>query len=127
IGTSGTSTTSGTRGSHGSASSSHGTRSGRERSDEFQEGQVARSIEQRTAKLPSDLFLWAAGAAVLGSLGFQVLGMVRQTPRSMMSQVRHPEVRPAPLSSFVGMWVPSLLLLDVYNKIVKVVGSDRRD
>ena len=31
----------------------------------------------------------------------------------------------APLAGFVGMWVPSLLLLGVYNKIVKVAGSDR--
>jgi len=27
--------------------------------------------------------------------------------------------------TIVGMWVPSLLLLGVYNKIVKVGGSDR--
>jgi hypothetical protein len=31
----------------------------------------------------------------------------------------------APLASFVGLWVPSLLLLGLYNKIVKVAGSDR--
>ena len=31
----------------------------------------------------------------------------------------------APLATFVGMWVPSLLLLGVYNKIVKVAGPDR--
>ena len=29
------------------------------------------------------------------------------------------------LAGFVGQWVPSLLLLGVYNKIVKVAGSDR--
>ena len=32
-----------------------------------------------------------------------------------------------PLAGFVGMWVPSLLLLGVYNKIVKVAGSDRAE
>ena len=32
------------------------------------EGAVARTIEQQTAKLPSDLFLWAAGASIVGSL-----------------------------------------------------------
>jgi hypothetical protein len=32
-----------------------------------------------------------------------------------------------PLAGFVGMWVPSVLLLGVYNKIVKVAGHDRLD
>lgn len=31
----------------------------------------------------------------------------------------------APLAMFVGQWAPTLLLLGVYNKIVKVAGSDR--
>src|SRR5436309_663459 len=35
---------------------------------EHTEGMVARTIEEQTAKLPSDLFLWAAGASILGSL-----------------------------------------------------------
>jgi hypothetical protein len=32
------------------------------------EGSVARAIEQQTAKLPSDAFLWAAGASITASL-----------------------------------------------------------
>ncbi len=82
------------------------------------EGPVARSIEKQTARLPSDLFLWAAGAAVVASLGFEIAGIVRGGKRRGM-------VARAPLASFIGMWVPSLLLLGVYNKIVKVAGSDR--
>ena len=35
------------------------------------EGVVARTIEEQTAKLPSDLFLWAAGASIVGSLALQ--------------------------------------------------------
>jgi len=70
------------------------------------EGPVAKAIEEQTARLPSDTFLWAAGAAIGGSLTLKVLGK-HQT------------------ALFVGQWVAPLLLLGVYNKIVKVSGSDR--
>ena len=80
------------------------------------EGPVARTIEKQTARLPSDLFLWAASAAVIASLGFQIAGIARGDRKG---------VARAPLASFIGMWVPSLLMLGVYNKIVKVAGSDR--
>ncbi len=72
------------------------------------EGKVAKAIEQQTAKLPSDVFLWAAGASVLGSLALQISGLKQK-------------------SLFVGQWVPFFLLLGIYNKIVKVAGSDRID
>ena len=90
----------------------------------YREGPVARTIEKRTAKLPSDLFLWAAGAAVVTSLAFEVMGMMRGERRGFLGNFRQAKTS-APLASFVGMWVPSLLLLGVYNKIVKVAGSDR--
>ena len=38
------------------------------------EGPIARSIEQQTAKVPSDTFLWAALGSIALSLTFQVLG-----------------------------------------------------
>ena len=75
---------------------------------EHQEGPLAKAIEEQTAKLPSDLFLWAA----LGSMG--VSAVLQLSGKKQTSQ-------------FVGQWVPSLLLLGVYNKIVKVAGSDRTD
>lgn len=70
------------------------------------EGTVARTIEQQTAKLPSDLFLWAAVGSMGASAIFQLMGK------------KH-------ASLFVGDWVAPLLLFGVYNKIVKVQGSDR--
>ena len=73
---------------------------------EHAEGPVAKAIEQQTAKLPSDTFLWAAGASILGSLTLKVMGKDHQ-------------------ALFVGQWVAPFLLLGVYNKIVKVHGSDR--
>jgi hypothetical protein len=89
------------------------------------EGKVARSIEHKTARLPSDLFLWAAGAAMVGSLALQVYGVTKKS--NIIGGIFKPAMaRPAaPLSVFVGQWVPTLLLLGVYNKIVKVAGSDR--
>ena len=72
------------------------------------EGMVARTIEQQTAKLPSDTFLWAAVGAMGASAIFQMIGK------------KH-------ASLFVGDWVAPLLLFGVYNKIVKTQGSDRHD
>ena len=70
------------------------------------EGFVARKIEEQTAKLPSDTFLWAAVAAMGASLVFQCMKREHE-------------------SLFFGQWVPSLLIFGLYNKIVKVAGSDR--
>jgi hypothetical protein len=73
---------------------------------EHSEGAVARRIEEQTAKLPSDTFLWAAVAAMGGSLLLQASGKKHS-------------------SLFVGQWVAPFLLFGVYNKLVKVAGTDR--
>ena len=70
------------------------------------EGTVARTIEQQTAKLPSDIFLWAAFGAIGTSAVLQIMGKKQA-------------------SLFVGDWVAPFLLFGVYNKIVKTQGSDR--
>lgn len=75
-------------------------------SQQHSEGTVARTIEQQTAKLPSDVFLWGAIGAIGASAVFQLMGK------------KH-------ASLFVADWVAPLLLFGVYNKIVKVAGSDR--
>jgi len=72
------------------------------------EGPVAKAIEQQTTKLPSDLFLWAASGTMAASL------VLQRTNR-----------RESGL--FLGQLVPSLLILGLYNKLVKVAGSDRPD
>ncbi|MEX0741288.1 MAG: hypothetical protein WD079_00725 [Phycisphaeraceae bacterium] len=69
------------------------------------EGGYAKPIEQYTSKLPSDTFLWAAGASILGSLALRTMG------------------RPDD-AQFVGQWAPTFLILGLYNKVVKVLGSD---
>ena len=70
------------------------------------EGPIARTIEQQTAKLPSDVFLWAAAGSIGASAVLQLMGK------------KH-------ASLFVGNWVAPFLLFGVYNKIVKTQGSDR--
>jgi hypothetical protein len=67
---------------------------------------LPKTIEEQTATLPSDTFLWAAGLSIAASLLLQVTGR---------------EVE----SNFVGQWAPTMLILGLYNKIVKVAGSDR--
>jgi hypothetical protein len=42
-------------------------------SNKHGEGPVARAIEEQTAKLPSDAFLWAAGASNAASLILKIL------------------------------------------------------
>jgi hypothetical protein len=51
---------------------------------EHQEGPVARAIEQQTAKLPSDIFLWAAVGSISASLveSMQSCGKLLGRPHS---------------------------------------------
>ncbi len=75
---------------------------------EHREGPVARAIETQTAKLPSDTFLWAAFGSIGLSLALKLAGR------------RHEAL-------FVGQWAPTFLLLGIYNKLVKLHGSDQTD
>lgn len=84
---------------------------GRDRHDDsesYREGSIAKSIERQTAKLPSDLFLWAAVGAMTASAAIQLMGN------------KH-------ASLFVGQWAPTLLIMGMYNKLVKQLGSDRTE
>jgi hypothetical protein len=75
------------------------------------EGSVAKTIESQTAKLPSDVFLWSAIAAMGVSLTFKLMGRSRDDHRSL----------------FFGQWVAPFLLFGIYNKIVKTQGHDSDD
>jgi hypothetical protein len=72
---------------------------------QHREGPIAKNIEEQTAKIPSDLFLWAALASMGVSLTLKCLGK------------KHDAL-------FVGQWAAPFLLLGVYNKIVKTEGHD---
>ncbi len=92
-------------------------RSGFEQSS-HREGKVARTIEKQTAKLPSDTFRWAAVGAMVASAAVQLL-------RPKRGAFWGGSTRRGPLALFIGQWVPTLLIFGLYNKIVKVAGSDR--
>jgi hypothetical protein len=83
-------------------------RAGRTGKEEHREGKVARAIEEQTAKLPSDTFLWAAVASMAASA---VLKLMNKDSAA----------------NFVGQWSPTLLILGLYNKVVKLNGSDRTE
>jgi hypothetical protein len=70
------------------------------------EGRLAKAIESQTAKLPSDAFLWGALACMGASLMLHSCGR-----------------RDA--GHLVGQWPAPLLVMGLYNKLVKVAGSDQ--
>lgn len=69
------------------------------------EGFLAKAIEEQTSKLPSDMFLWAAMGSIATSLTLRMMGKSHQ-------------------SLFVGQWAPTFLILGLYNKLVKLHGSE---
>ncbi len=71
---------------------------------EHAEAQTARLIEQQTAKIPSHWFLIAAFGAMGASLVLELSG------RSRASQ-------------FVGRWPAPLLIMGMYNKLIKTLGT----
>lgn len=77
-------------------------------SADHSEGRLAKSIEEVTAKLPSDTFLWLAGGSIAASLTLRIMG-------------RNSD------ANFVGEWAPTFLILGLYNKLVKQLGHDKYD
>ncbi len=63
---------------------------------QHKEGRVASAIEEQTAKIPSDVFLWVALGAMAVSATLQILGK------------RH-------TSLFIGQWPAPFLLLGLYK------------
>jgi hypothetical protein len=72
------------------------------------EGKVATAIEGQTAKLPSDLFLWAALDSMAASLTLNCMAR------------KHTAL-------FVGQWAAPFLLLGIYNKLIKLEGHDQEN
>lgn len=76
-----------------------------ENTEKHTEGQFTKAIENQTAKLPSDIFLGAALAAMAVSLTFKLMNKDHK-------------------ALFFGQWAAPFLLLGIYNKIVKTQGND---
>ena len=71
------------------------------------EGKMTRGIDRYTSALPSVTWLTLGIGAVIGSLTLKLMGRDKT-------------------ANFVGQWVPTFLLIGIYNKLVKVHGSDRK-
>jgi hypothetical protein len=72
---------------------------------EAQEDQVTAAIEKFTSKIPSSVYLAAALASMATSLGLKA------------AKKEHEAL-------FIGQWAAPFLLLGIYNKLVKLHGSD---
>ncbi|KYF53877.1 hypothetical protein [Sorangium sp. So ce854] len=66
-----------------------------------EEGRVTTKIEERTARVPSGAYLGLAIGSMVLSAGFMLAGKKQ-------------------IANFVGQWVPSLLVIGIYNKLVKI-------
>ncbi len=72
------------------------------------EGSVTKQVEQVTAKVPS-----------LGYLGLAMGSMALSAGLAIFTKRKS-------LANFVGLWVPSFMLIGIYNKLVKLEGSDHQ-
>lgn len=70
---------------------------------EHDEDTFTRLIEHQTARVPSDVILAAAIGCMVASAGLEIAGNRRW-------------------ARFVGMWPAPLLVMGVYNKLVKLFG-----
>jgi hypothetical protein len=70
------------------------------------EGDMTKKIENVTARVPS-----------LGYLGLALGSMALSAGLAVVSRQRT-------MANFVGLWVPSFLLMGIYNKLVKLEGND---
>jgi len=74
-------------------------------SHEHDEGTVTKAIEHFTSQVPSGAYLSLA----IGSIGLSALLKLAGRDRD---------------AQFVGHWVPTILILGLYNKLVKLQGSE---
>jgi hypothetical protein len=65
------------------------------------EGQLTNLLERRTSRVPTGAYLGLAFGSMVASAACMVAGR------------RH-------IANFIGQWVPSLLIIGLYNKLVKV-------
>lgn len=72
-----------------------------------QEGKTTSEVETRTSKLPSIMFLGLAVGAMAASAGLVLTGRKQ-------------------LGNFVGQWAPSILIMGLYNKVVKEISGGGR-
>jgi hypothetical protein len=72
------------------------------------EDQFTKSVEEYTAAIPSSAFLGIAVGAMALSLALQIGGQGKW-------------------GNFIAQWVPTWLVIGLYNKLVKLEGHDQTD
>jgi len=72
---------------------------------EVQEDQVSAAIERVTAEVPSSIYLAAALTSMAVSVSYKI-------------------AKKNDMALFVGQWAAPFLILGIYNKLVKIHGSD---
>lgn len=75
------------------------------RNPKHKEGKTAKLLEDQTARIPSDVYLWTAVGTMVISLSL------------FCTKNKHASI-------FFGQWAPSLLIIGLYNKLVKTHGHD---
>ncbi len=75
---------------------------------ERREGGMTKLIESQTAAIPSGTYLSLAIFAMGASLVFMMAGRRN-------------------IANFVGQWAPTILIMGLYNKLVKQHGHDAED
>jgi hypothetical protein len=72
------------------------------------EDRFTKTVEQYTARIPSSAYLGIAIGAMALSIACQAMGRGKW-------------------GNFIAQWVPTWLIIGVYNKIVKLEGHDQTD
>jgi hypothetical protein len=72
---------------------------------ENREGTITKSIERYTSMVPSGTYLSLAIGSIGLAAAMKILGRDKD-------------------AQFIGQWVPTILILGLYNKLVKVQGSE---
>jgi len=69
------------------------------------EGETTKAIESYTAQIPSGVYLTLAIGSMAASLVLMAMGRRN-------------------VANFIGQWAPTILIMGLYNKLVKVEGSE---
>ncbi len=72
------------------------------------EGEVAKTIEKETAKMSSDIFLWTGLSCLGASAVLRAVGLTS-------------------LGQFLGQVAAPVLIMGLYNKVVKLHGSEKSE
>jgi len=77
----------------------------RELAETGKEGETTKMIESYTAEIPSGVYLSLA----IGSMALSLMMMLMGRRN---------------VANFIGQWAPTILIMGLYNKLVKVRGSE---